>query len=378
MPPQPPAPDAAGHLPLPLLRQYVAGALPAAEQHRIEAHTLSCPRCAEILEGLELTDAATTDQALSQLRHRLHQRVAQEATPRRAIRAWQAVAAVLLLLIASTALWWNLRQPAPTPELARVAPPPAAPAPTNAAAATADAATPAGELAATAAETAAVAAAPPAAPEPAPPAVASAPRPARPRVLAQVRTRPAQPAAARRPAPEPASADVAAVVAEAPPTVAYSAPAAGAARSEASPAAQELKEAADTLPAPATTAAVASAPAGKAKRAVAEEGAARKAALPPAAIVTPQPVGGYLALREYLRRENKFEPEHPAIELSGTVRVKFTVTAAGKLENFQIVRGMRRDYDQEAIRLLCEGPAWQPGAANGRRTDQVVEISVSF
>ncbi|MCB2378574.1 energy transducer TonB [Hymenobacter sp. BT635] len=368
LPPLPPTPDAAGHLPLPLLRQYVAGALPTAEQHRIEAHTLSCSRCAEILEGLEQSDVATTDQALSQLHQRLHQRVAQEAAPRGTAQAWRAMAAVLLLLLASTAVWWGLRKPQqPAAEPVLVASRPEA-APAEVAAAS----TVAPEKPET---TDAVASAPVVVAETAAaPAVAA--RPNRPRVLAQVKrsSRPTR-TATRRPATEPAGAVTAAVVTADAPTVAYNAPAPAATQAgkaeETSSALSAAKEAADTVTNPAPAVA-------KAKQVLTEERVARKAALPPAVIVTPQPVGGYIALREYLRRENKFKPEHPTIELSGTVRVKFTVTAAGKLENFQIVHGMRSDYNQEAIRLLCEGPAWQPGAANGRRSDQVVEISVSF
>ncbi|UOQ73229.1 energy transducer TonB [Hymenobacter cellulosilyticus] len=58
--------------------------------------------------------------------------------------------------------------------------------------------------------------------------------------------------------------------------------------------------------------------------------------------------------------------------------MRFTVKADGSLDNFKVMRGLRRDYDQEAIRLLCEGPAWKPGAANGRRADQVVDVNVTF
>jgi anti-sigma factor ChrR (cupin superfamily) len=34
------------------LRQYAAGKLTPAEEQRIEAHTLDCERCSELVEGL--------------------------------------------------------------------------------------------------------------------------------------------------------------------------------------------------------------------------------------------------------------------------------------------------------------------------------------
>ncbi|WP_167856481.1 TonB family protein [Hymenobacter metallicola] len=356
-----PAPDAAGHLPLPLLRQYVAGALPAAEQHRVEAHTLDCPRCAEVLEGLELTDAASTDQALMELQQRLRQRVAQAEVPQRAFRAWQAVAAVLLLLLASTAVWWGLRRPAaPVAESAPVAMqlPKVA---DNAA--TAPVTTP--PEAETAPEAPAVASAPvltePAAPAPV------APRPELPRRASRTARRAAAPAVASVP-DSPAEVSGTMAAADQAPAVALQTAPANAAAPEA---ATESKALVDTVGAPAGAIA-------KSKQILTEERVARKSALPPVPTLSPQPAGGYARLREYLRREGMYRPELPVQQLSGTVRVKFTVTAAGKLENFQIVRSMRADYDAEAIRLLCEGPTWQPGTANGRRADQVVEINISF
>jgi TonB family protein len=141
-PSSPPRPADAGapHLPLALLRQYVAGALPAAEQYRVERHTQACPRCADVLEGLAQTDLATTDCALADLQTRLRARVA-ELQPHNAAPAtvpgwpWRQLAAVVLLLLISTAVWLGVRRstegPAAAPPLAqrRAQPKPYATAP---------------------------------------------------------------------------------------------------------------------------------------------------------------------------------------------------------------------------------------------------------
>ena len=101
--------------------------------------------------------------------------------------------------------------------------------------------------------------------------------------------------------------------------------------------------------------------------------------MPAAPAINPAPVGGTVALREYLRREAAaFEPEAGAARLSGLVRLKFTVGADGKVGSLKVVRGLRADYDAEAQRLVCEGPAWQPGVAGGRRAALPVEMTVAF
>ena len=113
------------HLPMAVLRQYVAGTLPAAEQHRVEAHTLACTRCADVLEGLSQTDLPTTDRALTDLQARLRTRVAAETPDTQPVVAlWplrQLAAAVLVLLVAA-AVWLGVRRttegPASTPSIA--------------------------------------------------------------------------------------------------------------------------------------------------------------------------------------------------------------------------------------------------------------------
>jgi hypothetical protein len=106
------------HLPVALLRQYAAGTLAPATQHRVEAHTLACPRCADLLEGFLQTTPAATDQALAKLQQQLRQRVAQQAAPARQVHALrhprllvlQLAAAATLLLGLVAGGWWVWQQ----------------------------------------------------------------------------------------------------------------------------------------------------------------------------------------------------------------------------------------------------------------------------
>ena len=112
------------HLPLAVLRQYVAGTLSAAEQHRVETHTLACSRCADVLEGLSQTDLPTTDRALTDLQARLRARVAAETPDTTVVPLWpwRQLAAAVLVLVVATAVWLGVRRttegPASVPQIA--------------------------------------------------------------------------------------------------------------------------------------------------------------------------------------------------------------------------------------------------------------------
>ncbi|WBO84038.1 TonB family protein [Hymenobacter yonginensis] len=107
-----PSAPAGAHLPVEQLRRYVAGQLPPAEEHAVEAHTLDCAVCADMLEGLELQPAAAHEASLAALRQRLHTRVAElapEAAPESAVVplwAWRPLAAAAVLLISLSVVGW--------------------------------------------------------------------------------------------------------------------------------------------------------------------------------------------------------------------------------------------------------------------------------
>ena len=408
------------------LRDYAAGSLPPAAQQRIEAHALACPRCADALAGWQQTPAAPADAAVARLRQRLRQRV-QELEPMgtvppppavvlptgagspllgAALRRWAAAAAVAGLSVVG--LWaWQHRTGAelaqPTVALETAAPnaePAPAPAP-------ADLTTAADKTLAQAAPEPAADALAQTAPK-APAAAAALPRPARPAPLladAPARPRPTTAAAAAPKPPANGVSDAAAAAAEAPTAAGAgveaataAAPAAAAPASapgvayDASAKSKALKtEQADDQEADrADRSSAPTAAAGRARSARAlpdgprsPVGAAASpspTALPAPAPVAPAPVGGWLALRERLRRQAAdFDPAETASRLTGTVHLRLLIGADGRVQKTEILRGLRPDYDAEALRLTTEtAPRWQPGLANGRRAALPVEITVPF
>jgi len=362
------------HLPVALLRQYAAGTLAPAAQHRVEAHTLACPRCADILAGLLQTPAATTDQALAQLQQRLRQRVQQTtparpavATPRR--HRWLApqlaAAAALILGLVAAGWWtWQQRQRAPATVAAQY---PAAPVERREAATAASSAL--GTEHAPATQNAAL-------------EDAHTPAIAKSELGYRKRTPDKSQHAAgnRQHAPAVATGEVAGH--QYPPaeseTAAASTPGQPAAYSTATPA---TKSAQDTAPDSATPAHPVAAPAAVVASAPAPEGVARLRATMPAPPALPAtPSGGYAALREYLKKgAAEFEPESKeGPRRTGRVLVRLHLGANGKIEQAEAVRKLRPDYDAEAVRLLQAGPTWVPGITAGHRAAQVVEVPVVF
>ena len=88
------------------------------------------------------------------------------------------------------------------------------------------------------------------------------------------------------------------------------------------------------------------------------------------------PSGGYPALVDYLQKGTAaFTPNaKDGPRRVGRVVVRLRIGADGQIEQAEVVRKLRADYDAEAIRLLQKGPAWNPGPG----ATQEVNVPVVF
>ena len=367
------------------LRAYAAGTLAPVEQQRIEAHTLDCERCADVLAGFSMTDAATTDQAVARLRTRLQARVGTpEPAPAPTPAAWPRVATAAMLLGVAAGGMWAWEHQTATVATTRVERPvvSAAPAPHAATVPTPKPSAPA-----------------------APPAPAVAHKPADHAAVAPNRifsraafrraSQPGHSVAGLPDRKELAAKEGRAISSQTEAANEVPAPVASAPQ-PASPAADTRLAAADTkspeaLPEKAARADTASAADGTVEKKAKAASAAPRGVegstvtrvhatpMPAPLSINPAPAGGTRALYQYLRREAAaFEPKPTVKGIVGSVHLRVLVGPDGKITEVKVTRGMRADYDAEAIRMVCDGPAWQAGISGGRRALMPVEITISF
>jgi TonB family protein len=92
----------------------------------------------------------------------------------------------------------------------------------------------------------------------------------------------------------------------------------------------------------------------------------------------PQPENGTMSYRNYLKKNLQYPQEARKRQVQGNVRVEFTVKPDGQLTDFTIKKGLGYGCDEEALRLIKEGPAWKPAIYNGKKVERKITVFVPF
>ncbi|UII28814.1 carboxypeptidase-like regulatory domain-containing protein [Fulvivirga maritima] len=87
-----------------------------------------------------------------------------------------------------------------------------------------------------------------------------------------------------------------------------------------------------------------------------------------------EPEGGMDAFEQYIEENIQY----PKDSLKGNVVITFDVVADGELSNFEIKKSLGKAYDDEAIRLIKEGPAWKPASRNSVSEKENVKVKIKF
>lgn len=80
----------------------------------------------------------------------------------------------------------------------------------------------------------------------------------------------------------------------------------------------------------------------------------------------PEFPGGEKALFEFLGKHTRYPASAESLGIQGTVYTSFVIDANGKISNIEVQRGISKDCDMEAIRVIGTMPDWKPGKQGGR------------
>ena len=89
---------------------------------------------------------------------------------------------------------------------------------------------------------------------------------------------------------------------------------------------------------------------------------------------SPEFPGGNKALLKFIAKNLKY----PNPEVHAKVYVRFVVSAEGYVKNIEIVRGVDKRLDIEAVRVVSILPRWTPGKQDGKAVDVYYTVPVNF
>lgn len=108
----------------------------------------------------------------------------------------------------------------------------------------------------------------------------------------------------------------------------------------------------------------------------AEAEAQRQAAV--ARPVRPSPVVGIKAYEKYLSDSLRYPSAALEERIEGEVEVQFTIRPSGRPAAFQVTRSLGYGCDEEAIRLIADGPDWKAPLVRGQQQPARAVQTVKF
>jgi len=92
----------------------------------------------------------------------------------------------------------------------------------------------------------------------------------------------------------------------------------------------------------------------------------------------PQFPGGDLGLMKYIQKHVKYPAIAKEYNITGKVYVSFIVDRQGKVTNVKIVRGVDKNLDAEALRVVKSLPKYKPGKQRGKAVRVMFTIPINF
>ena len=92
----------------------------------------------------------------------------------------------------------------------------------------------------------------------------------------------------------------------------------------------------------------------------------------------PECPGGDLGLMKYIQKNVKYPAIAKEYNITGKVYVNFIVDKSGSVTNVKIVRGVDKNLDAEAVRVVKSLPKYKPGKQRGKAVRVMYTIPINF
>lgn len=91
-----------------------------------------------------------------------------------------------------------------------------------------------------------------------------------------------------------------------------------------------------------------------------------------------EPEKGMKSYNRYLKRNLKYPYAAQESKIEGDVVLELTINTFGSITNINVVESLGYGCDQEALRLVKDGPNWLPGSSNNTVIIDKVRVAVPF
>ena len=91
----------------------------------------------------------------------------------------------------------------------------------------------------------------------------------------------------------------------------------------------------------------------------------------------PVPMGGMKDFKEYIDTDQIFPAEWTESNRE-TVRLEITVGQEGEIKKIEVLKTPSKDFSDEAVRLVKEGPPWLPATRDSVRIEESIKIRIVF
>ncbi len=92
----------------------------------------------------------------------------------------------------------------------------------------------------------------------------------------------------------------------------------------------------------------------------------------------PVPTGGMAAFYDYIKQNLKYPEQARKLGIEGKVFVEIIVGPDGKLTYVKAIKGIGAGCDEEAVRVISNSSAWQPGLQDGKAVSVRLFLPISF